>query len=259
MIWRFRRRRYATKRRRGYIAMLLRAARWALYLVLLLILLDAFYVALLRPDWSRLAQGSIPKSRFISEYQKAQRHDRKLPPLHWRPVPLASIPRVLRQAVIIAEDSRFYEHEGFDLIAFKEAMDYNLARGRFALGASTISQQTTKNLLLSSSRNPLRKWHELILTWDMERHLSKNRILEIYLNIAEFGSGIYGVEAAARAYWGKSASALTWSEAVELAATLPSPKHHNPATRTERFGKRVEKIMHFIELFELDQSTAQAS
>lgn len=258
MIWRFRRRRYATKRRRAYVATLLRAVRWGLYLVLLLILLDAFYVALLRPDWNRLAQGPVPKSRFISEYQKAQRHDRTLPPLHWRPVPLTSISRVLRQAVIIAEDSRFYEHEGFDLIAFKEAMDYNLARGRFALGASTISQQTTKNLLLSSSRNPLRKWHELILTWDMERHLSKNRILEIYLNIAEFGPGIYGVEAATRAYWGKPASALTWSEAAELAATLPSPRHHNPATRTERFGNRVEKIMRFIELFELDQSTARA-
>lgn len=257
MIWRFRRR-YATQRRRGYVATLLRAARWGLYLLLLLILLDAFYVALLRPDWSRLAQGPIPKSRFIKEYQNAQRQDRALPPLHWRPVSLSNIPRVLRQAVIIAEDSRFYEHEGFDLIAFKEAMDYNLTRGRFVLGASTISQQTTKNLLLSSSRNPLRKWHELILTWDMERHLSKNRILEIYLNIAELGPGIYGVEAATRTYWQKSASALTWSEAAELAATLPSPKQHNPATRTERFNQRVQKIMRFIELFELDQSTVRA-
>lgn len=240
------------------MATLFRVARWGLYLMLLLILLDAFYLALLRPDWGRLAQGPIPKSRFISEYQQAHRHDRTLPPLHWRPVPLARIPHVLRQAVIIAEDSRFYEHEGFDLIAFKEAMDYNLARGRFALGASTISQQTTKNLLLSSSRNPLRKWHELILTWDMERHLEKNRILEIYLNIAEFGPGIYGAEAATRAYWGKPASALTWSEAAELAATLPSPKQHNPATRTRRFDERVQKIMRFIERFELDQSTARA-
>lgn len=257
MIWRFRRR-YASKRRRAYVATLLRAARWGLYLLLLLILLDAFYVALLRPDWSRLAQGPIPKSRFIKEYQNAQRQDRALPPLQWRPVSLSNIPRVLRQAVIIAEDSRFYEHEGFDLIAFKEAMDYNLTRGRFLLGASTISQQTTKNLLLSSSRNPLRKWHELILTWDMERHLSKNRILEIYLNIAEFGPGIYGVEAATRTYWQKSASALTWSEAAELAATLPSPKQHNPATRTERFNQRVQKIMGFIERFELDQSTVRA-
>ena len=257
MIWRFRRR-YAVKRRRSYVATLLRAARWGFYVLLLLILLDAFYVALLRPDWNRLAQGPIPKSRFISDYQKARRHDRTLPPLHWRPVPLASIPRSVRKAVIIAEDSRFYEHEGFDLIAFKEAMDYNLTRGRFVLGASTISQQTTKNLLLSSSRNPLRKWHELILTWDMERHLQKNRILEIYLNIAEFGTGIYGVEAATRAYWGKAAAALTWSEAAELAATLPSPKQHNPATRTKRFAERVEKIRRFIEHFELDQSTARA-
>ena len=258
MIWRFRRRRYATTRRRPYVATLFRLARWALYLALLFILVDAFYLALVRPDWSRLAQGPIPKSRFISEYQKAQRQDRTLPPLQWRPVPLASIARSVRQAVIIAEDSRFYEHEGFDLIAFKEAMDYNLARGRFVLGASTISQQTTKNLLLSSSRNPLRKWHELILTWDMERHLRKDRILEIYLNIAEFGRGIYGVEAAARIYWQKPASALTWSEAAELAATLPGPKQHNPTTRTKRFRQRAQKIMRFIEYFKLDRRTARA-
>ena len=225
-----------------------------LYIALMLIALDVFYLALVRPDWARLAHGAIPKSRFIKEYQQAQRHDRGLPRLRWQPVALANIPYELKQAVILAEDSRFYEHQGFDFIAFKEAMDYNLERGRFALGASTISQQTTKNLLLSDSRNPLRKWHELILTWDMERHLSKDRILEIYLNIAEFGRGIYGAEAAARAYWNKPAAQLTWVEAAELAATLPSPKYHNPATETERFRRRVEKIMSFIQRFEFEKN-----
>ena len=220
----------------------------------MLITLDAFYLALIRPDWTQLAHGAIPKSRFIEDYQQAWRRDKNLPHLRWQPVPLAGIPHELRQAVILAEDSRFYEHHGFDFIAFKEAMDYNLERGRFALGASTISQQTTKNLFLSNSRNPLRKWHELILTWDMERHLSKDRILEIYLNIAEFGRGIYGAEAAARAYWNKPASQLSWLEAAELAATLPSPKHNNPATDTERFRRRVEKIMGFIQRYEFDQS-----
>lgn len=255
MIWRSRRyrHRYSRPGERSYLARCWRISRWALYIALMLIALDVFYLALIRPDWGRLANGPVPKSRFIKEYQQAQRRDKTLPRLHWQPAALASIPREVRQAVILAEDSRFYEHEGFDLIAFKEAMDYNLSRGRLALGASTISQQTIKNLLLSNSRNPLRKWHELILTWDMERHLRKDRILEIYLNIAEFGRGIYGVAAAARAYWNKSISELTWVEAAELAATLPSPKYHNPSTDTERFRRRVEKIMGFIQRFEFEQ------
>ncbi len=175
--------------------------------------------------------------------------DRDLPSLRWRPVSLTEIPRHVRRAVIVAEDSRFYQHGGFDLIAFRDAMDYNVAQGRFALGASTISQQTVKNLYLSSSRNPLRKWHELILTWGMERNLSKDRILEIYLNVAEFGPGIYGVEAASQVYWGKSVLRLTLSEAAELAASLPSPKTNNPATRTQRFRKRVHKIIGFLARF----------
>jgi monofunctional biosynthetic peptidoglycan transglycosylase len=218
------------------------ALRWAVRLALILLAADLFYLALVWPDWKALASEAVPKSNFIRDYEERQAHDRRLPPLRWQTVPLASIPRHVVRAIILAEDARFYQHGGFDLIAFKEAMDFNLNEGRLALGASTISQQTVKNLFLSASRDPIRKWHELVLTWGMEQQLTKRRILELYLNLAEFGPGIYGVEAAARAYWGTGVSAVSLVQAAELAASLPSPGRHNPATRTRQFEKRARKI-----------------
>lgn len=221
---------------------LARVLHWSLRILLIALLADLFYLMLTWPDWRSIAGGEVPKSTFIQEYELKRARDKSLPPLRWRPVPFSSMPKTLTRAVILAEDARFYEHSGFDLIAFKEAMNYNLAEGRLALGASTISQQTVKNLFLSPARNPLRKWHELVLTWGMERNLSKRRILEIYLNIAEFGTGIYGVQAAAQLYFRTSASDLTAEQAAALAATLPSPERNNPATRTSFFERRTNKI-----------------
>ena len=210
------------------------------------LVIDAFYVSTLWPDWNALATGPVPRSNFIKQYQSVYRKHR-WPPLQWQPIQYRDMPQHLQRAVVVGEDSRFWQHSGFDLIAFKEAMDYNLAERRFAFGASTISQQTAKNLFLSASRNPLRKWHELLLTWGMEKNLRKRRILEIYLNIAEFDRGVYGVEAAARHFWGVPASQLSITQAVELAATLPSPSKNNPRTRTDVFLHRVEKINSWLE------------
>ena len=250
MIWITRRRQRKHSGTSSLFKWHVRLVRWSFYLLLLVLTVDAFYIARIWPDWDRLAAGPVPKSRFVSDYQNKQRRDRKLPALRWQPVTVLDIPSDVMRAVVVAEDSRFYQHQGFDFIAFKEAMNYNFAEGRFALGASTISQQTTKNLFLSSARNPLRKWHELILTWGMERQLKKRRILELYLNIAEFGPGIYGVQAASYAYWGVPVSVLTLDQAVALAASLPSPKKHNANTRTERFKKRVVKVMGFMRRFD---------
>lgn len=213
---------------------------------MILLLADLFYLMLTWPDWKALAAGPVPKSSFIRHYELHRSADRSLPPLQWRPVAFSAIPKPLIRAVILGEDARFYEHSGFDLIAFKEAMNYNLAEGRLALGASTISQQTVKNLFLSPARNPLRKWHELVLTWGMERNLSKRRILELYLNIAEFGTGIYGVQAAAQTYFGTTVDALTVEQAARLAATLPGPEQHNPATHTSFFERRTRKIFNLL-------------
>ncbi len=216
--------------------------RWSLRLLLLLILLDIAYLVTIWPDWERYASGPLQRSSFIEIYEERRQQRRDWPRLRWNPVPVQTIPRDMRRAAVLAEDSRFYDHGGIDFEALREAMQYNLSQKRFAYGGSTISQQTAKNLFLNASRDPLRKWHELILTLGMEANLSKRRILEYYLNVAEFGRGIYGVDAAARHYWGIPAYRLTRLQTIELAATLPAPVKNNPATRTRFFVNRVRKI-----------------
>jgi monofunctional biosynthetic peptidoglycan transglycosylase len=229
-------------RRKGLFNRARRALRWSLRVLLILLVVDMVYLASIWPDWKQLAHGPIPKSSFMALYEE-KRADRQWGPMAWQPVPLSQIPRHMVRAVIVAEDSRFYSHSGFDLIAIKEALDYNIDRGKLVFGASTISQQTVKNLFLSPARNPIRKWHELFLTWGIEHDLRKSRILELYLNVVEFGRGIYGVQAAAQAYYGIDVEQLDLVQAAELAATLPSPVKNNPATRTEAFERRVQRIL----------------
>ncbi|MBI1424005.1 MAG: monofunctional biosynthetic peptidoglycan transglycosylase [Gammaproteobacteria bacterium] len=235
--WRKRRSRH---RKSG--SRLARGLRWTWRIALVLLVLDAFYLMRIWPDWQQFGQGRALQSQFILNYQAQRKRNPALPPLQWIPVAPDQIPRDLRRAVVVAEDARFYRHHGIDLLAFMDAMDSNLELGKFRYGGSTISQQTIKNLYFSSARNPLRKWHELILTLAMEMKVSKQRILTTYLNIAEFGEGIYGVEAAAQYYWHIPASQLNDYQAAQLAATLPSPKKNNPQTRTRNFTQRVERI-----------------
>lgn len=219
-----------------------RAMHWGIRLLVVLLVIDLAYVAYIWPDWQRLAHGPVPKTAFIKHYER-ERPAKKWPPLRWHPVPLATVPRQVVRAVLIGEDSRFYSHDGFDFAAIREALDYNLAEGYVAFGASTISQQTAKNLFLSPARTPWRKWHETLLTIGLEHHLTKRRILEIYLNTAEFGRGVYGVDAAARAYWGVPVSDLSVFEAAQLAATLPGPVKNNPGTASAYFERRTRKIL----------------
>jgi monofunctional biosynthetic peptidoglycan transglycosylase len=223
-----------------------RALRWGLLLLLVLVAMDVGYLIGIWPQWESYRKGPIQQSSFIRDYESARRHKPDWPKLRWNPVSIETIPQAMIRAVIAAEDSRFYEHDGVDLEALKEAMEYNLSEKRMKYGASTISQQTVKNIFLTPSRNPLRKWHELWLTIGMERNLSKKRILEHYLNVAEFGRGIYGVDAAARYYWGIPVYRLSNRQAIELAATLPSPVKNNPRTATKSFRKRVRKIRRYF-------------
>ena len=214
----------------------------------LLFVLDIFYLSYIWPNWTEFGRGPVKKTKFIQAYQEQSKNNNQLPPLSWKPVPMNWIPSNMRNAVIVAEDSRFYQHTGFDLDALKDAMEYNVEHMTFKYGGSTISQQTIKNMFLSSSRNPLRKWHELILTVGMEIKLNKQRILEIYLNVAEFGIGVFGVEAAAQYYYGVPVIALSNWQMAELAASLPSPKKQNPKTRTTRFVKRTKRIYRYMKL-----------
>ena len=232
-------------RRKGFFARFRRSLRWALRVFLILLIADLVYLSMIWPDWKKLAQGDIPRSSFMQLYMDKQA-ERGWPKLRWQPVSQSIIPRHVIRAVLLAEDSRFYSHSGFDLVAIREALDYNFGRGELLVGASTISQQTVKNLYLSPSRDPLRKWHEVVLTGALEQNLRKSRILELYLNIAEFGRGIYGVQAAAHAYYGVDVGMLNLAQAAELAATLPSPVKHNPETRSERFQRRSQRILDLL-------------
>jgi monofunctional biosynthetic peptidoglycan transglycosylase len=161
-------------------------------------------------------------------------------------VPLKKISPYLIKAVLIAEDDKFYKHSGFDLEALQKALEKNLQAGKIKYGGSTISQQTAKNLFLSPSKNPVRKIQEAILTYRLERTLSKKRILEIYLNIAEWGEGIFGIEEAARFYYHKSASGLGPWESARLASVLPNPLRYNPLGSSPYVEKRSRLIFYIM-------------
>ena len=244
---RFKRRQQRGRRRRNSLVYRWwRRLRWLGLAALVLFAADLFYLSLQWPDWGDIGRGAIPRSAFIQQYEQRLQNGEQLPALQWQPVARQHIPRHLKRAVIVAEDARFYQHNGFDLEAFQSAMSHNLEIQQFKYGASTISQQTIKNLYLSSSRTPLRKWHELVMTIAMEINLSKERILELYLNIAEFGHGAYGVEAAAWHYWQIPVASLQPWQSAQLAASLPSPVKHNPHTGTKRFLRRANRIYAYM-------------
>ena len=143
-------------------------------------------------------------------------------------VPLLNISPYLIKAVLIAEDDKFWRHEGFDYEAIRKAIERDLKAKRLKFGGSTLSQQLARNLYLSPEKSLFRKMSEALITWRMEKLLSKRRILELYLNVVEWGEGIFGIEAASRHYYGKPSAELTPFEATRLAAILPSPKRYDP-------------------------------
>jgi monofunctional biosynthetic peptidoglycan transglycosylase len=152
-------------------------------------------------------------------------------------------PNIIK-AVLIGEDDGFYHHDGFDVKGMENAIERSIKKGTLA-GGSTISQQLSKNLYLSPSKNPVRKIKEAIITWRIEKTLSKRRILEIYLNVAEWGDGIFGIEAAARHYYHKSAKNLTAQEASRLAAVLPNPIKYN-AKGDQKYVQNRSRIIYKI-------------
>ncbi|MDI6745435.1 MAG: monofunctional biosynthetic peptidoglycan transglycosylase [Thermodesulfovibrionales bacterium] len=180
------------------------------------------------PDIESLKRHNPKKTSFM-EYREREwkRQGRKYRILQkW--VSLSQVSPYLIKAVLIAEDDKFWSHEGFDYEAMQKAMGKDIKAGKFKAGGSTISQQLAKNLYLSPSKNPMRKIEEAVITWRMEKVLSKKRILELYLNVAEWGDvGIFGIEAAAGHYYGKSASSLTAEESARLASVLPNPRRYN--------------------------------
>jgi monofunctional glycosyltransferase len=213
-------------------------------LILLLVLLGwlVWEVATF-PDIERLKTERPATTAFMEQRKKQLRREGKSDALEWRWVPYGRISPSLRRAVLVAEDDSFYEHEGVDVKAMREAFERNWKRRKLAAGGSTITQQLAKNLYLSPSRNPVRKLREYFIARSLERHLTKKRILEIYLNVVELGERVYGAEAGARHYFDKTAGSLSPSEAALLAGCLPNPRVMNPGKPNKRLRFRQRMIL----------------
>ncbi|MEM7353754.1 MAG: monofunctional biosynthetic peptidoglycan transglycosylase [Acidobacteriota bacterium] len=194
------------------------------------------------PDVAALAKTDPETTAFIERFKASRRAQGQNTEVAWRWVRYDAISPHLKRAVLVSEDIEFFDHEGFAVEEIKAAVRDAVRRRKMPRGASTITQQLAKNLWLSPSRNPLRKLEEALLTRQLERHLEKRRLLEIYLNIVELGTGIYGAEAGARHYFGKSAAALNEAEAAQLAASLPRPSHWYPGSASRVYRQRVARI-----------------
>jgi monofunctional glycosyltransferase len=199
------------------------------------------------PDVGKLARYN-PTSTALMDRQMAKESKEKRPiTKEWSWAPLSRISSHLQRAVVVAEDASFFVHEGFDWQGIRDAALHNFEAGEMKRGGSTITQQLAKNLYLSSERSLLRKTREALITRSLEHHLTKERILELYLNVAEWGRGVYGAEAAARHHFGKSAADLTMSEAAWLAAILPSPRRYDPIRKTTALTRRHQRILRLVQ------------
>ncbi len=204
------------------------------------ILVKSFFVSLIvglavfgyssLPDVASLKKKN-PRTTALMELRDEEYRQKGQKPLHqqiW--VSYDAVSEHLKKAIIISEDAAFFSHKGVDLFELKEAVKKDWEKGKFQRGGSTITMQLAKNLYLNPSKNPLRKLQEIIITWQLEQALSKKRIFELYLNVVEWGNGIYGAEAAAWYHLSKPASVLDPAEAATLAALLPNPR--NPGEKS---------------------------
>jgi monofunctional glycosyltransferase len=200
--------------------------------------------ALTWPDVAALATRRPATTAFIERYKRGAWFglgpDR---PVEWSWVAYNRISSNLKRAVLCGEDLRFFSHAGFDEEEMKAALQDAWEEKELPRGASTITQQLAKNLWLSPSYNPLRKVKEAILTRQLENDLTKKRILHLYLNVAEFGPGIYGAEAAARHYYGRSAAGLSERQAAELAASLPAPTTWHPGSTSRGYQRHIRTVL----------------
>lgn len=199
------------------------------------------------PDVGLLSSTNPTSTALMDARETQAKEQRRSIGRQWMWVPLSRISPHLRHAVVAAEDASFFTHEGFDWEGIREAALYNLEAGEMKRGGSTITQQLAKNLYLSSERSLLRKAREALITRSLEQRLTKKRILELYLNVAEWGKGVYGAEAAARHHFGKPSRDLTADEAAWLAAILPSPRRYDPLRKTTFLTRRHERIRKWID------------
>lgn len=217
--------------------------------LLLFILVIAIILAYVAYEWVTLPnveelKSGFPKTTAFMEIRRAElRSEGKDDTLQYTPVSYGRISPYLRRGVLVAEDNSFYEHGGVDPQAMREAFERDWKRKQITHGGSTITQQLAKNLYLSPSRNPLRKIREYFIARSLEQHLTKKRILELYLNVVEMGERVYGAEAASQFYFHKHASALTPREAALLAGCLPNPRVMVASAPNKRLRARQRMIL----------------
>jgi monofunctional biosynthetic peptidoglycan transglycosylase len=205
---------------------------------LLALVLSAFGFWISLPDVRPLAGDNPTTTAFIARARAAAGGGQ----VDWHWVPYDQISPSLKRAVLVAEDISFFTHGGFSFPEIKDAVDQSLKEGVRLRGASTITQQLAKNLWLSPKRSLIRKLREAAITIELEHYLGKRRILELYLNVVQFGPGVFGADAAAERYFGKTALELTDHEAAELAAGLSRPSIWNPESTSASYRERVQLV-----------------
>lgn len=200
------------------------------------------------PNVKALARDNPATTAFIElRHAEAEAAGKRLE-LRWQWRPIGKISRYLRAAVIYAEDYNFYRHDGVDWDALEDALEANLDKGSLSIGGSTITQQLAKNLFLSPSRSLLRKAREMLIAFELEDQLSKQRILELYLNVVEWGDGIFGAEAASRYWFKHTAQTLSPAEAVRLAIALPNPFTRAPNISKPALTKKAVRLVHLLRM-----------
>ena len=195
------------------------------------------------PDVSKLSHENPMTTSFIELRKEKLREAGQSDRIEQTWVPYEKISPFLRRAVLVSEDDAFYQHNGVNVDELKEALRRDWKRKRFAYGGSTVTQQLAKNLYLSPSRNPIRKIKEFLIARELEKNLTKKRILEVYLNVVEFGERVYGAEAAARHYFSQPVASISPSQAALLAGCLPNPVVMNPGAPDKRLRRRQRIIL----------------
>ena len=223
-----------------------RKRRWALIaaaslLALVVIFFVGIWISL--PNVNSLRSTNPTTTAFLELRRREAAQAGKPISVKWTWRPLARISRLLQRAVLHTEDARFFQHEGVDWEAVRETAERDWKESSMSRGGSTITQQVAKNLYLSPERSLVRKLRELLITWRLESALEKDRILELYLNVAEWGPGVFGAEAAARHWYGRSAAELTADQAARLAVALPNPFKRSPKTRSRALDRKAARVV----------------
>ena len=222
--------------------------------LLLLLLLLPTALALVLAGWiwaglparravRALASHNPGRTRLMLQREEEARRAGRRPRSVQAWVPLQAVSRHLIHAVLSSEDQRFFDHEGVDWEAVQQSLQKDLQKRRLVRGGSTITQQLAKNLYLGTRKTPVRKLRELVVAHWLEEDLDKPRILCLYLNVIEWGDGIYGVEAASRHWYGKPAAALSEEEAAALAAMIPNPRRLNPQASPARHARATRRVL----------------